>query len=630
MTPVIEKLESDIRFSADQIRSVQHLFSALFRYNNDFIHPYLLAASYLGRIEMSGLINGTEKSTSADFFDLVRFGYDLWGRGFCSSLSAWGGYVNNAIEQVSTDAGPTWPTFGGDFPLKAFLSRQSEMLRHVDKTLPDAVREIEPEYGFHFERQDNRLVDETDRFFLYQILPTDPGVKIEKDTKPVLIIPPFVLGSNILSFLPGENKSYAHSYANQGIPTYIRIMKDIAVTPAFQVMTMEEETLDTRFFCETIVKRHGRKVTLNGYCQGGYSAVCQILTGKLDSVADALITCVAPMDGTRSKGLGEYLKNLPARYNNLLFGTKILPNGNPVADGQLMGWVYKLKSIADQVPLVSFFRDMAIADRMIRKTGEIKKTAAALNFWLKNERTDIPLAITKMSFESYKTPVTDDGTLPVQIFGKPLNFKRIEEKQIPWLLCYGEDDDLVEKETALAPADFIEIETVPFPKGHVAIATSWSHPESEFALHKRFGPENRFRGPVRFQLDLNQALDDAVSAKKKTAQKKTAKKKPVRKKTSEKTPSKTPKTIKTKAKKTDEVKPVSKTAKAQTASKKPVAEKKGKSSAAHPARSQTQKKASVKKSAAKSGKAESPKPVRPRSEKTVPSAPAKKPRKAKT
>jgi len=43
-----------------------------------------------------------------------------------------------------------------------------------------------------------------------------------------------------------------------------------------------------------------------------------------------------------------------------------------------------------------------------------------------------------------------------------------------------------------------------FPKGHVAIATSWSHPESACALHTRFG-EKQYRGPVRFHLDLEES-----------------------------------------------------------------------------------------------------------------------------
>ena len=44
-----------------------------------------------------------------------------------------------------------------------------------------------------------------------------------------------------------------------------------------------------------------------GYCQGGFTAVVNLLSGELDHLVDALITCVAPMDGTRSQGLVEFL-----------------------------------------------------------------------------------------------------------------------------------------------------------------------------------------------------------------------------------------------------------------------------------------------------------------------------------
>jgi hypothetical protein len=43
-----------------------------------------------------------------------------------------------------------------------------------------------------------------------------------------------------------------------------------------------------------------------------------------------------------------------------------------------------------------------------------------------------------------------------------------------------------------------------FPKGHGAIATTWSAIDSEYAVHKRF--ENGKRGPVRFQLDLDEEM----------------------------------------------------------------------------------------------------------------------------
>jgi hypothetical protein len=168
--------------------------------------------------------------------------------------------------------------------------------------------------------------------------------------------------------------------------------------------------------------------------------------------------------------------------------------------------VYKLKSIEFEIPLVAFIRDMSMFNRGDAKEINISKTATAINYWLQNERSDLPLSITQMSFDSYNIPLTDDGTLPVTLFGRKLNFKRLKEKQIPWLICYGEKDDLVEKETALAPLDYIEAEVSAFPKGHVAIATSWSLPTSECALHERFGKQN-YRGPVRFHLDLDQEAD---------------------------------------------------------------------------------------------------------------------------
>ena len=177
-----------------------------------------------------------------------------------------------------------------------------------------------------------------------------------------------------------------------------------------------------------------------------------------------------------------------------------------------MGWVYKLKSIEDESPISAFYRDLMMLARQGKKNVQISKTAAGLNFWLNNERFDLPLEITKLSFASYNVPITSDGTLPVKLFGRKLNLKRLKEMAIPWLICYGEGDDLVEKKTALAPLDHIEAEVTPFPKGHVAIATSWSDPKSACALHTRFGDGN-WRGPVRFQLDQDRSTSESRSQK---------------------------------------------------------------------------------------------------------------------
>jgi len=492
------------------LNAVNNLLSGITRYNNDFFIPWLTSTFYFSTVELSTNHNESPLEQLNAYMKLLGFNIELFSRYHSGSMGALNDFYTKESKNWCDAIYNTICQRDGE-DINQFLRRQFEMINGVTQKFPQAVKSIEPEYGFHFERGNKRPFAETERFFIYRVEPTESGVAIDEAAKPVLIIPPFVLGSNILGFLPSEKRSYAHCFANQGIPTYIRIMKNIQTSTPFQLMTMEEDAIDTHLFCQKIMAAHGRKVTLNGYCQGGYSAVCNILSGELDSVVDALITCVAPMDGTRSKGLGHFLNSLPPRFNNLMYGSKTLPNGNKVADGNLMGWVYKLKSIEHEAPIVSFFRDMFMVAKAEATSVRLSKTALALNYWLQNERTDIPLGITEMSFASYNIPVTEDGTLPVTMFGRTLNFKTIEEKKIPWLLCYGENDDLVEKETALAPLDYIKVETTPFPKGHVAIATSWSHPESAYALHKRFGKDGQYRGPVRFQMDLNEAGDSKTA-----------------------------------------------------------------------------------------------------------------------
>ncbi len=485
----------------------QTYLSGMLSYTDSFYTPYLLATQYFQQAEALRLSENPPADSVDAYVGLLENNLELMARSLSGSTRMMESYARHeadglaeALQQSFFEFNPT--------KLAEFTARQAGLLDLVVNVYPKAIDAIEPEYGFHFERGDHVLADETDRFFLYRVAPSLPGVETRSDAKPILILPPYVLGANILGFLPGEQRSYAHCFADQGFPTYIRILKDIDTTPALQTMSGEDDTLDTQRFCQTILKAHGKRVTLNGYCQGGYNALCNLLSGKLDDLVDAFITCVSPMDGTRSKGLARFLARLPQRFNDLDYGTKTLPNGNQVADGKLMGWVYKLKSIEQEIPAAAFYRDLMMFARLKNGDQQISKTAAALNYWLQNERNDLPLEITRISFASYNTPITADGTLPVRLFGGELNLQRLKEKKIPWLICYGTHDDLVEKETALAPLEHVDAEVTPFPKGHVAIATSWSSPQSACALHTRFG-DGDYRGPVRYHMDLDAALDEA-------------------------------------------------------------------------------------------------------------------------
>jgi len=499
---LFEKMMTPAQAFANNLQAGQNYCAGFAKYLNEFLTPFVISTNYFSEVERERLMSRSPLESFLSYLGLMTFNLDLSNKAAMASLRVVSEYAKkempNAVEAMLNTC---FGTEGEN--IEDFSARQAKMMEMVTQTFPRAVQEAGDDFGFHFERGRDIKFAETDRFILYQVMPTDKNVEVREDGKPVLILPPFVLGANILAFLPEENRSYTHAFANQGVPTYIRILKDISTTPALQTMTGEDDALDTKFFCEKIKARHGNPVTLNGYCQGGFSAVCDLLSGELDGLVDALITCVSPMDGTRSLGLKEFLNELPERFNDLLYGTKTLPNGNRVGDGLLMGWVYKLKSIGVEAPMVAFFRDMMMFRPRKGRLLQISKTAAALNYWLQNERNDLPLGITEMSFASYTTPITEDGTLPIKLFGRELNFKRLKEKGIQWLICYGERDDLVEKNTALAPLDFIDAEVSAFPKGHVAIATSWSDPTSACALHTRFGEEN-VRGPVRFQLDLEQ------------------------------------------------------------------------------------------------------------------------------
>ena len=480
-------------------KSNVYYLNGLANYTTEFMTPYWTALHAFMSLEKEKIAtHGPTTDTFRDYAELFQFNLQIARTGYWSGLLAVNDYCAREYEKAfSALLNTVFDREGYDF--KDIRERRLRLIEMVNREYPQAIKSVESDFGFHFDDGGYIKAAETERFDLYQVLPRDKNVAVREKGKPIIIMPPYVLGPNILCFLPGENKSYVHCFANQGIPTYIRIIKDIDATPAVQVMTGEDDCLDMKYFCERVKERHGRGVTLNGFCQGGLVAVMALLSGELDGIVDAFITCVTPMDGTRSKALVEYLEHIPQRFRDLGYATKTLPNGNKVVDGKVMSWVYKLKSMEKEAPVFSFHRDLMMFDQ----PGELKvnKTAAALNCWLTQGRKDLPVGITDLSFKSYTIPVTPDGTLPVKLFGRELNFKRLKEMGIPWLICIAEDDDLVDKGASLAALDFVDAEVTVFPKGHGSIATSWSLPTSECPLGGCF---KGFRGPVCYQLELDE------------------------------------------------------------------------------------------------------------------------------
>uniref|UniRef100_A0A7V4G9S6 Metal transporter n=1 Tax=Desulfobacca acetoxidans TaxID=60893 RepID=A0A7V4G9S6_9BACT len=500
----LENQERLISASLDQARLLQTYWLGLCRYILDFMKPSFSALESLGAMENDKLREHTPWENLQDYTGLWEFNLRLAEKGLAHGMKAIKEFHYHQLQQATQAWLNTLYHQKGE-DIAAFMARQARLMELVVHEYPQVIRDIEPEYGFHFDDGNYVKAAETERFYLYQVLPWDKTVKVRENGKPIVIIPPYVLGANILAFLPGEGKSFVHCFANQGIPTYIRIVKDIYAHAAVQEMTGEEDCLDTKLFVEHVRKAHGRPVTLCGYCQGGFTAVINYLSGELDGLVDALIASVAPMDGTRSKGLSAFLEQIPRRFDDISIAFKTLPNGRRVVNGALMSWVFKLKSLDKENPIVAFYRDL----KLFEKSLQINKTAAAINYWMLYDQTDLPLEVCKLSYKSYTIPVAPDGTLPVTLFGRPLNFNRIREKGLKFLICIAEKDELVEKDSALAPLDWVDAEVAVFPKGHVAIATSWSLPTTECALDRCF---LNYRGPVRFHLDLEAEADQAMAA----------------------------------------------------------------------------------------------------------------------
>ncbi|MEM5788840.1 MAG: hypothetical protein AAGU11_16130, partial [Syntrophobacteraceae bacterium] len=221
----------------------------MMQYSASFMAPYWKAAKYFSQIEAKGANGSSPWNSPGEFLELLLFELQLATTGTMSGMKAMSQYHSREMTRALTAMISLFRDGKAD-DLVGFSERQLELMETVADAYPKAIREIESEYGFHFDNGGYVKMAETDRFELYQVLPTDKKVKVRNDGKPVLVIPPFVLGANILAFLPGQNKSYVHAFANRGIPTYIRVVKDIATNPAVQLMTGEDDARDTRHFSE--------------------------------------------------------------------------------------------------------------------------------------------------------------------------------------------------------------------------------------------------------------------------------------------------------------------------------------------------------------------------------------------
>jgi hypothetical protein len=429
-------------------------------------------------------------------FEVMQHNQALITRGMISAQEKLAGYVFDQVEEgLNAYINTVYDQDDGE-RLAGFMRREADVMESV-ASFNEQIEKIKDEFGFHFNSSNYKLVHETDTFLMYQVMPLKEGVEVRNDVKPMLLVPPYMLGVHILAFLPYENKSYSHSYANEGIPTYVRVVKDIMTNEAVQRTTPEDDCLQTLELCKKLQEIHGKKVVLNGTCQGGYICLMNILSGKLKDVCDTLITNVAPIDGTYS----DAISGMPQMHND--FVTTTLPSGNKVANGYLLSLGMRFVAIDRETPLVKVLDQASMHRATDLNPG---KTPAALFRWLLKERVHLPLAIAQMSSCTFQKPIHDDGTLPVQLFGKDLKIQDLAKLNVKWYQNYAIKDDLVTPPCATAANRFLEgtdvVESVAFHGGHVAILTSPYARKASVNGEFIDATGRKVRGPVKFMLDM--------------------------------------------------------------------------------------------------------------------------------
>jgi len=430
-------------------------------------------------------------------FEIMEHNVGMMRKGMAGTQDKMADYAFDQMEEATRAFLNTVLNSEGE-KLGGYMRREAEIMEAVSN-FHEQIEAIGDEFGFHFNTSAYKLVHETDAFELYQVLPLKEGVKVNEHLKPVILVPPYMLGVHILAFLPYENKSYSHSFANEGIPTYVRVVKDIMTNEKVQTMTPEEDCEQTRQLCAKVMELNdGKKVTLNGTCQGGYISLMNILSGKLKDVCDALITNVTPVDGTYS----EAISGMPTMHHD--FTTTTLPSGNKVANGYLLSLGMRFVAIDRETPLVKVLDQASLQRATDMNPG---KTPAALFRWLLKERVHLPRAIANMSSHTFQDPIGDDGTLPVKLFDQPLNIKNLIDLKVPWYQNYAIKDDLVTPPCATAGNKFLEgwngLESVAFFGGHVAILTSPYGKKSPVNGTFKDANGKDSRGPVKFQMDIS-------------------------------------------------------------------------------------------------------------------------------
>jgi hypothetical protein len=308
---------------------------------------------------------------------------------------------------------------------------------------PALLREVADDVGFHVEDQEAyQLFLETPRAKVYQVFPNKEGIAVNNDLEPVLIETPPMLGSIAGALNPKEGYSYAHMYANQGIPTYVVLYDNVNENDETRDMGLAEWRDDIVVSANALRERHGRPVTLAAICQGAllsFQALSSSETQEqLNGSIGHFIQEVPPNDQTVDPLLQASLEEIPESMREL---------------PELAPFPMSLPTIRMRAQGLHPLKNMVSAFKKAERKGPMSKFEASQQYWLGGWGESMPLELVRSGAKGLNAPISNEGALPVELDSEQLNMMNMfaSNEDFEWDIFTGDRDTVVHPDSALAP-----------------------------------------------------------------------------------------------------------------------------------------------------------------------------------
>ena len=137
--------------------------------------------------------------SALETFEIMQHNVGMMRKGMAGTQDKMADYAFDQIEEATRAYLNTILNAEGE-TLSGYMKREADVMEAVSN-FHEQIEAIGDEFGFHFDTPAYKLVHETAGFELYQVLPIKEGVKVNEHLKPVILVPPYMLGVHILSLI---------------------------------------------------------------------------------------------------------------------------------------------------------------------------------------------------------------------------------------------------------------------------------------------------------------------------------------------------------------------------------------------------------------------------------------------